>query len=68
MNPQHAMRPGGPAMRLAHGPLGGVSWQVVPYVLTELQQQPEAGKAQRVTQALLQMKKLDIDALTRAAR
>ena len=46
----------------------GVSWQVVPYVLTELLQQPDAARAQRVTQAMLQMKKLDIDALTRAAR
>jgi len=46
----------------------GVSWQVVPYLLTELLQQPDAGKAQRVTQAMLQMKKLDIDALARAAR
>ena len=46
----------------------GVSWQVVPYLLTELLQQPDAGKAQRVMQAMLQMKKLDIDALARAAR
>lgn len=46
----------------------GVSWQVVPYVLTELLQQPDAARAQRVTQAMLQMKKLDIDALTQAAR
>ncbi len=46
----------------------GVSWQVVPYVLTELLQSPDTALAQRVTQAMLQMKKLDIEALTRAAR
>ena len=46
----------------------GVSWQVVPYVLPELLQSPDAALAQRVTQAMLQMKKLDIEALTRAAR
>lgn len=45
----------------------GVSWQVVPYVLTELLSQPDAAVAQRVTQAMLQLKKLDIEALTQAA-
>lgn len=45
----------------------GVSWQVVPYMLTELLQQPDAARAQRVTQAMLQMKKLDIEALGKAA-
>lgn len=45
----------------------GVSWQVVPYLLTELLQQPDAAKAQRVTQAMLQMRKLDIETLARAA-
>lgn len=46
----------------------GVSWQVAPYVLTELLQQPDTARAQRVMQTMLQMKKLDIEALTRAAR
>lgn len=46
----------------------GLSWQVVPQVLPELLQQPDAARAQRVMQALLQMKKLDIEALNRAAR
>lgn len=46
----------------------GLSWQVVPQVLPELLQQPDAARAQRVMQALLQMKKLDVEALTRAAR
>jgi len=45
----------------------GVSWQVVPYLLTELLQQPDAARARRVTQAMLQMRKLDIEALARAA-
>lgn len=46
----------------------GVSWQVVPHVLTDLLQHTDAAVAQRVTQAMLGMKKLDIEALTRAAR
>jgi predicted 3-demethylubiquinone-9 3-methyltransferase (glyoxalase superfamily) len=46
----------------------GLSWQVVPQVLPELLQQRDAARAQRVMQALLQMKKLDIEALNRAAR
>lgn len=46
----------------------GVSWQVVPFVLTELLAQPDVAMAQRVMQALLGMKKLDIEALTQAAR
>ncbi len=45
----------------------GVSWQVVPWLLTELLQQPDVALAQRVTQAMLRMKKLDIAALRRAA-
>jgi predicted 3-demethylubiquinone-9 3-methyltransferase (glyoxalase superfamily) len=43
----------------------GVSWQVVPTILGELLQ-GEAEKAQRVMGALLQMKKLDIQALNAA--
>jgi predicted 3-demethylubiquinone-9 3-methyltransferase (glyoxalase superfamily) len=46
----------------------GLSWQVVPQVLPELLRQPDAARAQRGMQALLQMKKLDVEALTRAAR
>jgi predicted 3-demethylubiquinone-9 3-methyltransferase (glyoxalase superfamily) len=45
----------------------GVSWQIVPTVLPELLQDPDAGKRQRVMQALLQMHKLDIEGLKRAA-
>jgi predicted 3-demethylubiquinone-9 3-methyltransferase (glyoxalase superfamily) len=45
----------------------GLSWQIVPTVLPELLQNKEAGKAQRVMQAMLQMKKIDINTLKQAA-
>jgi predicted 3-demethylubiquinone-9 3-methyltransferase (glyoxalase superfamily) len=45
----------------------GVSWQVVPTVLNELINDPDHQKSQRVTAAMLQMKKLDVEALKRAA-
>jgi predicted 3-demethylubiquinone-9 3-methyltransferase (glyoxalase superfamily) len=45
----------------------GLSWQVVPTVLGELLQGKDAEKSDRVMQALLQMKKIDISALLRAA-
>lgn len=38
----------------------GLSWQIVPTKLGELMGDPDPVKAQRVTQAMLQMKKLDI--------
>jgi predicted 3-demethylubiquinone-9 3-methyltransferase (glyoxalase superfamily) len=44
----------------------GVSWQVVPTVLTELLQDKDPEKAKRVMAAMLQMKKLSIDGLKRA--
>ena len=44
----------------------GVSWQVVPTVLTEMLLDKDAEKAKRVTHAMLQMKKLDIETLKRA--
>ncbi len=44
----------------------GVSWQIVPAVLGEMMQDEDAEKANRVMQALLQMKKLDIAGLKRA--
>jgi len=44
----------------------GVSWQVVPEVLLQFEQDPDAVKSGRVTDAMLQMKKLDIAALERA--
>ena len=44
----------------------GVSWQIVPNVLAELMGDPDAAKAGRVTQAMLQMKKIDIARLRQA--
>lgn len=44
----------------------GVSWQVVPAELPELLNQPDATRVSRLWQALLQMKKVDLDALRRA--
>ena len=44
----------------------GVSWQIVPTALFELMRGTDAKKSQRVMQAMLQMKKLDVAALRRA--
>ncbi len=44
----------------------GVSWQIVPAELGSMLQDPDAEKVRRVTQALLQMVKLDIGALRKA--
>lgn len=44
----------------------GVSWQVVPTALDRLLQDEDEAKTQRVTKALLSMKKLDIAALESA--
>jgi predicted 3-demethylubiquinone-9 3-methyltransferase (glyoxalase superfamily) len=44
----------------------GVAWQIVPTVLPEMLQDPDAEKAKRVMVAMLQMIKLDIAALKRA--
>ena len=45
----------------------GLSWQVTPTILGELLADKDQKKAQRVMQAMLQMKKMDIAALQRAA-
>ena len=45
----------------------GFSWQIVPTVLGKLMSDPDPKRANRVMQALLQMKKLDIAKLTAAA-
>lgn len=45
----------------------GVSWQIVPTVLPELIMDPDPKKSQRAMQAMLQMKKLEIDKLKQAA-
>ncbi len=45
----------------------GLSWQIVPTALSELLSNPDQEKAQRVMEAMLEMKKIEIDALERAA-
>jgi predicted 3-demethylubiquinone-9 3-methyltransferase (glyoxalase superfamily) len=45
----------------------GLSWQVVPTRLMELLSDPDPGRAQRATQAMLGMKKIVIADLERAA-
>jgi predicted 3-demethylubiquinone-9 3-methyltransferase (glyoxalase superfamily) len=44
----------------------GVSWQIVPDILPKLLSDPDPAKAQRVMQAMLQMKKIDIAGLQQA--
>ena len=44
----------------------GVSWQIVPRQLSEYMSDPDPVKAGRTMQAMLQMKKLDIEGLRRA--
>ena len=46
----------------------GVSWQIVPTVLGELLIDPDPERSQRVMRAMLEMRKLDIAQLERAAR
>lgn len=46
----------------------GLSWQIVPTVLSQLLSHPDSEKAEKVTKAMLQMKKLDIAALQQAAK
>ena len=42
----------------------GVSWQIIPSILGKLMSEPE--KAQRVVQAFMKMKKMDIETLVKA--
>jgi predicted 3-demethylubiquinone-9 3-methyltransferase (glyoxalase superfamily) len=44
----------------------GLSWQIVPTILGKLMSDPDPAKSQRVMNALLKMKKLDIATLQRA--
>ncbi len=44
----------------------GVSWQIVPTVMIEMLNDKDESKSQRVMQAMLQMKKLDIKKLKQA--
>ena len=45
----------------------GVTWQIVPTRLQELLSDPDREKSQRVMGAMLQMKKIEISELERAA-
>ncbi|RDD81763.1 VOC family protein [Dyella tabacisoli] len=45
----------------------GVSWQIVPSLLIELLTDPDPEKARKATNAMMQMKKIDLEALRRAA-
>jgi predicted 3-demethylubiquinone-9 3-methyltransferase (glyoxalase superfamily) len=45
----------------------GVSWQIVPTVLTDLLADPDPEKSQRVMAAMLSMGKIEIEELERAA-
>lgn len=44
----------------------GLSWQIVPTVLGKLMSDPDPAKSQRVMEAMLQMKKLEIGGLEEA--
>lgn len=46
----------------------GLSWQIVPDVFLELIQDKDQEKVERVMKAMMQMKKLDIADVERAAR
>jgi predicted 3-demethylubiquinone-9 3-methyltransferase (glyoxalase superfamily) len=45
----------------------GLSWQIIPTALPQLLSDPDQEKAQRVMRAMLNMKKIEIDGLERAA-
>jgi predicted 3-demethylubiquinone-9 3-methyltransferase (glyoxalase superfamily) len=45
----------------------GLSWQIIPDRLMELIGDPDAGRSQRAMQAMLQMQRIDIAELERAA-
>jgi predicted 3-demethylubiquinone-9 3-methyltransferase (glyoxalase superfamily) len=44
----------------------GVSWQIIPSALPQLMGDSDPEKAQRVMKAMLEMKKIDIEGLSRA--
>ncbi|HEY2649636.1 MAG TPA: VOC family protein [Puia sp.] len=44
----------------------GLSWQIVPRLLEEMQNSPDTEKTERLMNAIMKMKKLDIAALKRA--
>ena len=46
----------------------GVSWQILPKALVEMMSEPDRAKAKRVTDAMLQMVKIDVATLQAAAQ
>jgi predicted 3-demethylubiquinone-9 3-methyltransferase (glyoxalase superfamily) len=46
----------------------GLSWQIVPYAIARMIEDPDPAKSSRVMQAVMKMKKLDLAALERAYR
>jgi predicted 3-demethylubiquinone-9 3-methyltransferase (glyoxalase superfamily) len=46
----------------------GVSWQIVPSILADIESGPDRARANRVMEAVLKMKKLDIRTIEKAAR
>lgn len=44
----------------------GLWWQIIPRQLGELMGDPDPARAQRVTQAMLQMRKIDVEGLQKA--
>lgn len=46
----------------------GLSWQVIPKALIQYLREPDLEKADRVTRAMLEMRKIDVAALHRAAQ
>ena len=45
----------------------GLSWQIVPRAMLRLLDDPDPARARRAMEAMMQMKRLDIAALERAA-
>jgi predicted 3-demethylubiquinone-9 3-methyltransferase (glyoxalase superfamily) len=45
----------------------GVSWQIIPTALPQLLQDPDPEKSKKAMEAMLQMKKIDIEAIRTAA-
>ena len=44
----------------------GITWQIIPSILTELMSDKDPQKSQRVVKAMMQMAKIDIEGLKRA--
>lgn len=44
----------------------GLSWQIIPSALGEMMSDPDPAKSQRAVQAMLQMRKIDIESIRKA--